>query len=397
MKLLTLTFYKINPFFGLVSLKRVERIEPYDFASFSSLPSKITVLELNKLHLDSDLQFESNDFKSFLINNKQTGTDKLASIALKIKSGFDCLLSKRDIQNFKSAFKIDATTTENDIKNICLNFAAHFKIHGKRISLLCDKVISSLFDDYKITVATASEIAESYHQFHSCMTKFSEKMPLFYSVPYNDSGKTSIGVLIFWERGIMRGRAVYRVKGKKVAAFYGSERIIFNALCKRNGYKAPDCSALIGARMPIVLDANGALLVPFIDCQDKSISLRLDDEGDYLVIGTKLDNLSLLGTGDSQKLELNNRTSYYDDYFSDDYETNTICSNCECDVDDDDYSTDCDGNILCQECSGYCENCEQTVLFDDIVTALSETRNGNYERICVCSCCADSTDHMAVF
>ena len=196
----------------------------------------------------------------------------------------------------------------------------------------------------------------------------------------------------------MLGRAVYRVKGDKIAAYYGSERIVFNALSKRNGYKTSDCSALIGARMPIVLDANGALLVPFIDCQDKSISLRLDDEGDYLVIGTKLDNLSLLGTGDSQKLELNNRSHAYDNYFNDNYEKNEVCENCGGEVDDDDYSTDCDGNILCHECSGYCENCEQTVLCDNMVAALSGTRHGNYERIFVCSCCADNADeHMAVF
>ena len=31
---LKLTFYKINPFYGLVSLKRVDRSEPRDFAAF---------------------------------------------------------------------------------------------------------------------------------------------------------------------------------------------------------------------------------------------------------------------------------------------------------------------------------------------------------------------------
>ena len=52
--------------------------------------------------------------------------------------------------------------------------------------------------------------------------------------------------------------------------------------------------------------------------------------------------------------------------------------------------------ILCQEC-GYCEQCEKTVLVEVMIIALIETKHGNYEQIYVCSCCADSTNEMAVF
>lgn len=394
---LKLTFYKINPFYGLVSLKRVDRSEPRDFASFVLLPSKTNVCILNQLIIDNEISFQSSDFNQFISYNKHHETSKLEAIALKIKSGLDCLLSKKDIESFKCAFKIVADSSENEIKNICLNFGQHFKLHGNRTHLLCKKVISSLFDDYRITIATQAEIQEAYNQFNSCMLKFSEKMPLFYSVPYNDSGNVSVGVLIFWYKDVMKGRAVYRVKGDKVASFYGQDRVIFNNLSKKLGYKAADCSALIGARLPIVVDDNNALLMPYIDSSDKSISLKIDDEnGNYLVIGTKLASLILLGTADSQKLQLNDRSLEYDNYFSDDYEKNEVCSNCDCDIDEDDYSTDYNGNILCSDCSGYCEACEETVLQDDMVPALSEQR-GSYYRIYVCSCCADDATQMAVF
>ena len=393
-----LIFYKINPFYGLVSLKRVTREESYDFASFSQLQSKTTVSELNKLIIDGAIQFESAALKNSINHNNHYNVNRLEPIALKIKSGLDCLLSKNDIENFKRAFSITPSTTENDIKNICYNFAAHFKIHGNRMPLLCKKITSSLFDGYRITVGTASEIQEAYSLFSACMLKFSKQMPLFYGTPYNTSGKTSIGVLIFWEKDIMRGRATYRVRSNKIASFYGNDRAVFTALSKKLGFGAIDCSALIGARLPIVVDDNNALLMPYIDSSDKSISLKIDDEnGNYLVIGTKLDSLILLGVADSQKLELNNRSHAYDNYFSDDYEKNEVCSNCECDIDEDDYSTDYNGNILCSNCSGYCEMCDETVLQDDMVPALSEQR-GSYYRIYVCSCCADNADeHMAVF
>ena len=393
-----LIFYKINPFYGLVSLSRVTREESYDFASFSQLQSKTTVSELNKLIIDSDIQFESADLRYLINRNNHFYTNKLEAIALKIKSGLDCLLSNQDIENFKRAFIITPSTTENDIKNICCNFAAHFKIHGNRMPLLCKKITSSLFDGYKITVGTASEIEEAYSLFSACMRPFSDKMSLFYGVPYNNSGKISTGVLILWYNDIMRGRAVYRVRNNKISSFYGNDRAVFTALSKKLGFGAIDCSALIGARLPVVVDDNNALLMPYIDCSDKSISLKIDnDNGNYLVIGTKLDDLILLGTADSQKLQLNDRSRQYDNYFSDDYETAEVCSNCNCDVDAEECSSDYNGNLLCSECAGYCEECEETVIEDDMVTALRENRNGGYTQINVCESCADNAQQMAVF
>ena len=393
-----LIFYKINPFYGLVSLSRVTREESYDFASFSQLQSKTNVSQLNKLIIDSDIQFESADFKTLISNTNHFYTNRLEGIAFKILTGLDCLLSKNDIENFKKAFSITPSTTDNEIKNICCNFAAHFKIHGNRMPLLAKKIISSLFDGYKITVGTPSEIEKAYSLFSACMMKFAHQIPLFYGVPYNNSGKISTGVLIFWHNDIMRGRAVYRLKGNKIASFYGNDRAIFTALSKKLGFGNIDCSALIGARLPIITDNNNALLMPYIDCSDKSVSLSIDSEnGNYLVIGTKLDNLILLGEADSQKLQLNDRSRQYDDYFSDEYEENEVCHNCDCNVDNDDYSLDYNGNILCQDCAGYCDACEQTVLVDDLVTALSESRNGAYYRIQVCECCAENATQMAVF
>jgi hypothetical protein len=390
----SLTFYKLSAFFGLATLKRVDALEIHDFASFAKISSKTSVDHLNQLTIDANIFHESMDFKSFVSQNNQFETNKLESLALKIKTGLDCLVSTKDVGTFKKAFRIDASTSEIEVKNIVLEFASHFKIHGNRTHLLCGKIIKSLFDDYSITIGTSAEIENAYNRFQSCMQNYAEKMPLFYGAPYNTEEKISIGVLIFWHNDIMRGRAVYRLQSNKIASFYGYDRVIFNALSKKLGYKI-DCDALIGARLPIVVDDNGALLIPYIDCSNKQISLKLDEHGNYLVIGTKKDDLVLLGSGDSQRLQLNDITANYHDYFSDNYVNTNTCSNCDCDVDDH-YSTTNNGDILCEHCAGYCEQCDETVIADNMVQALSEQR-GSYYRIYVCECCADNADHMAVF
>jgi len=390
----TLIFYRIASFYGLLTLTRVNGLESHDFASFTKLASKVTVGDLQSLNDTGDIFHTNHNF--LVLVHSTFESKKIESIALKIKSGFDCLLSKKDINTFKSSFDIRPDTSENDIKNIILNVFTHFKIHGNKTPLLYNKIISSLFDDFSITIATSEQIKLSYSKFPSCMDKYSEQMPFFYNTVYNNENKISIGVLILWHKNVMTGRAVFRVQSNKIASFYGYNRVIFTALTKKLGYKI-DCDALIGARLPIVLDDNGALLVPYIDSSNKEISLKIDnDHGNYLVIATKKDDLILLGRADGQNLQLQHRTSEYDDYFSDDYCSHNICSNCSDDVEEDEYNVTSNGDILCQNCAGYCDQCGETVVADEMVVGLSEQR-GAYYRIYACNCCAENAETMVVF
>lgn len=71
------------------------------------------------------------------------------------------------------------------------------------------------------------------------------------------------------------------------------------------------------------------------------------------------------------------------------------CTQCGSNVDNDEVCYLDNGNIVCQECSAYCEACEETVLSEDITTFLYRDRSGNIEEGYCCQHCADNMRQIA--
>jgi len=67
------------------------------------------------------------------------------------------------------------------------------------------------------------------------------------------------------------------------------------------------------------------------------------------------------------------------------------CSQCGVDLDDDAYTQYfSNGEPVCEECSAYCEECEETVLSQDMTNFFYRTRRGDLEEGYCCQSCADN-------
>lgn len=71
------------------------------------------------------------------------------------------------------------------------------------------------------------------------------------------------------------------------------------------------------------------------------------------------------------------------------------CSECGTNINADEANYLSNGNVICCDCSSYCEECEETVLADNITTFFYRSRNGDIEEGYCCECCANNMRQVA--
>lgn len=393
-----LIFYTANVFGFSVRLTRTTDRTTADFGSFLKLAGHITLNDFLVLNENIDIfnikKGSEIETATRYKTSQPNGTKNAVKMFDLVKRGYIAFLNDKHLNSFINLANLGNLQEKSTLTPILREYLSRFKCHTKHATALSEMIINHQLKGYTLEIATESEIIEAYQKFSSCMTKYAHLMPLFYGTPYDESGNISVSIMVLKRNGYILARGLYRHKSNKIIKCYGDSALMQN-VAKMRGIKC-DIGAAIGARLPIVTDDNGCLRIPYIDSEQHRISLKLNENNapQYLVIDSKDESLTYIGEGNNQDLSLNYARAYHD-FFDDEPckdftgESVKTCSNCECEVDEHDYRTDAAGNILCDDCSSYCEECDETVLSDEITEFFYRARNGEIETGYCCQSCAD--------
>jgi hypothetical protein len=396
-----MTFYKTSLFAFSCNLTRVKTSTDADFGCFELLPAhnmRDDLIELdndNKLFLINPKNYELKQFLN--ITPQHLTSAKVEKMFSLIKSGLIAFVDDSHIQCFLKLTNRQNLQDKTELKSVIFELLARFKCHTKHAAILTDKIIAYQIKGYSLEFATTSEIIESYEKFNSCMTKYAEKMPLFYNTPYNELGKISLSIMVLKRNGAIIARGLYRHKQNKLVKCYG-DSVLMKQVALSKGIKT-DISATKGARLPIVLDDNGALRLPYIDSEKHAIYLQKSKHGDFLVIdSSKEDNAYVVACADNQDLTCK-PCGNYNDYFNSDFDSDftgndCTCSRCDYHIDREDCNYLYNGDVVCHDCSSYCDECNETVLADDMRPFFYRTHRGGITEGYCCESCADNMNQV---
>lgn len=276
---------------------------------------------------------------------------------------------------------------------------------------VCPRQNSTLFNDilqglihatmgrYEMRVLTTEtdiNYAYTLGNFTSCM-RYNRSTGKVYGREYQD-GKQSVALACLYDAdGDMVARSVLRLQNNKIVRIYTSENSgKIASVYRAHGYEQSE-NALVGARLPIVVDDNGALSMPYIDGKTRDIRYIEDPEGDYLQIGGERGELigdASATTGYLKVWDAGIDRGFHSHGGRDTRGDEYNCDCCGGGIDEDNVHT-FDGECLCESCyydsTTTCDDCDNRISNNDsnYYEEVYSARTGETYGACLCQSCSD--------